>query len=82
MVTSELIKIGNRIFDLNSITHASLEQCSKPGIPFSWVECAVSFGNDDCLIFYGEEAEQVWKIVCYHTHLDATVEPGAREDAA
>jgi hypothetical protein len=57
----KLLKIGNRLINLDQITSVSYEpEATNPGSPQYWVECVVSFSADDYTVFYNGEAEIVW----------------------
>lgn len=63
MPNTGLIKVGDRIFDLNAVTHASFT--AQEGFEYKdRAQLALSFGCDDCVIFYETEAEQLWAVLC------------------
>jgi len=59
--TMELLRMGNRLINPDLITHVSYERETKIGR-----ECVVSFGCDDCVIFYNDEADVVWAFLSLH----------------
>lgn len=58
----KLITVGDRCFNLEAVTHASYDVvCDDGGA--NAMGCTISFGCDEILIFYGDEALQVWAIL-------------------
>lgn len=58
------IQIGNRIINLASVSHISYEpEVSHPALEETWTECVVSFGCDDIVTLYGQEADLFWRIM-------------------
>lgn len=61
-----LYQIGDRIFNLDAVTHATYDPAAGcPGTEETWEECVVSFERE-CQIFYGREAVGVWSLLCQH----------------
>ena len=63
----QLVTVGNhRGFNLTTLTHYAYEVVGL-GMGTSEMSCemgcVLSFGCDDTLIFYGEEAMQVWEML-------------------
>lgn len=63
----QLLKIGNRVINVEHITHVSFEpEAINPQVTSeSWAECVVSFTTDNLQVFYGTEAEQAWKYLSF-----------------
>ena len=58
-----LVTVGNRRgFNLATLTHYTKE-VAPTETGGDEMSCILSFGCDDTLIFYGEEAVQVWEML-------------------
>lgn len=71
-----MIKIGNRAIDLESITSVSYDPkgylLDIPGLndkrfERKTSELCVSLGCDDLQVFYDEEADRLWQVICQST---------------
>ena len=59
----QLVTVGNhRGFNLATLTHYAKE-VAPTETGDDEMSCILSFGCDDTLIFYGEEAMQVWEML-------------------
>jgi len=73
-------QVGNRVFNLEAMTHVSYEPTAfHPATQDTWQECTISFANDECQTFYGEEAEVVWAVIRHYAH---NLTPALKEPAA
>lgn len=63
-MTQQLIRVGDRIVDLNAVTHATFDPEAVDlygGNPHH--ECTLSFGCDEIQVFHEGEADVVWKLL-------------------
>lgn len=61
----QLLKIGNRLINPESILHASYDPAAMhPATREEWRECTVTFAPDETQTFYNEEAHRVWSYLC------------------
>jgi hypothetical protein len=73
---NNLICIGDRILNLDEITHVSYDSsATHPAISEHYTELVVSFGCDDFQTFYNSEADALWKALKGRAFVLQTLHP-------